>query len=156
MIRIRRAAPLVMLGGVVFAASIVGFAALAQATSRPVEPWMTEPEIKAFVYERIAGAGLVLVAAIWGLFAWFLSGFRGALADAVGKFERGVEKLADALVSHDTNPHAHLDLRDTVRDKTDRILDTLDELLRRDPSDSPRRRRGTDGEGEDHAAERGR
>jgi hypothetical protein len=162
-VRLHRAASGILALGLSLTAAGCAAVALAQAGSAPSP--VTEPEMRAFVYERMAAALLLLVAAIWGAIWKFASAVKGyieglkkSVTDSAADFRAGFERLAEALVEHNESPHSHRDLRDTMRERTDRALDAIDDLLRRqprDPSDSPVRRRHSDPAGEDHAGERG-
>lgn len=133
MIRMLRAAPWLLVAGLSAGAAGCAAVALAQAGNVGV----TEFEMRAFVYERMAAALLLLIGAAWGA-AWrvlaaakgYIDELKASIGEAAHKFESGVERLSDALVKHDTSPVAHLEALSEMREKTDRLSDAVDDLMR--------------------------
>lgn len=146
--RMRAAAGAIIVYGSLTIVAVTTLAAFAQAVQTQAPDFVTEPELRAFYYERTAALMVLLIGAIWGA-AWKIAsalkghfdGLQGELKASAGRFEAAVEKLSEKLVSHDSSPDSHRD----IRRKTDRILDALEDLLERDinPTHHRRRRTGT-------------
>lgn len=165
--RLRRAASGILMLGLSLTAAGCAAVALAQAGA-PV----TEPEMRAFVYERMAAALLLLVAAIWGAI-WklasavkgYIEGLKKSVTDSAADFRAGFERMAEALIEHNESPNSHRDILDRMRERTDMALSAIEDLLRhqtRDPMESPDKRRATDpqhggenGSGDDYRKIRG-
>lgn len=130
----RAAAGAIIVYGTLTIAALTTLAAFAQAVQSQAPDYVTEPELRAFYYERTAAALFVLIGAIWAAackVAVALKGYFDGLKDEIrastAKFETAVERLTETLVKHDSSPESHRD----IRRQTDKIFAALDDLLDR-------------------------
>lgn len=148
--RIRRSVP-----GILWVSLILCGIATAAAAA---DPGVTQHEMRSFVYETLAIAGVVVVGGSAGLMSWILARDRSLRAEsnaqlvtAVSELGAGLKRAISALEDHNESEHAHpphLERAIRMQAQIERLGDDVDRILRdgpsRNPNDSLKRRRADD------------
>lgn len=155
---------------------LVGISLVAHAT----QP-MTESQTKAFVFETVAAAGVVMFGSFWILLNTLVNRVERSLSSHVDRIEKALDDALSGMKDHDDNPRAHSAASEhnhkPMNDQMTQIESKLDQLIlehriirgsedevckfvrsmatHRDPKDSPKPKREGDS-GDDYTPLRGK